>query len=284
MNDRRSRSRLLLAVLSCEFHIESELQDSAYRPTPESSMLLLAPENTVDKNKYLVGIIGLAVGFAVSFFLTTKYNKDNPPKTAIQSASGMAAAGAGGPSGGNQQAMMGNVAAVMEKAKNNPKDAEAQFEAARMFYEIGRVKEAIEYLEKAGEIDPNNLNIAVNLGVLNSKEKNYAQAEKWLVRAIELKPDEAEFHVVLAETYTKRQPPQPDRAIQELQRALKLDPNNGHALDHLVEAHALKKDVRGAEDALKRLKETDPSNERIASLETMVADVKAGKAVVLPTE
>src|ERR1044072_9184684 len=101
MNDRRSISRLLLAVSSREFDIESELQDSAYRPTPESSNLLLAPENTVDKNKYLIGIIGLAVGFSVSFFATTKYNKDNPPKTAVQAAPGMAA-GAGG--AGNQQA------------------------------------------------------------------------------------------------------------------------------------------------------------------------------------
>jgi tetratricopeptide (TPR) repeat protein len=237
----------------------------------------------VDKNKYLVGLIGLALGFAISFFLTTTYNKNNPSMATAQVSPGMTA-GPGAPNGANQQAMMGNVAATIEKAKNNPKDAEAQFEAARVFYEIGRVKEAIQYLEKAGEIDPNNINIAVNLGVLNSSEKNFAQAEKWLGRAIELKPNEPDFYVILAETFIKREPPQPDRAIQDLQRALKVDPKNGHALDHLVEAYTLKKDARAAEGALNQLKQAEPSNERIPELETMLADLKAGKPVVLPKE
>lgn len=237
----------------------------------------------MNKNKYLVGLIGLAIGFAVSFFLTTSYNKNNAPAASAQPSPG-AAGGAGAQGAGNQQASMAQVQQTMERAKNNPKDAEAQFQAARMFYEIGRTKEAIEYLEKAGEIEPNNLNIAVTLGVLNSEEKNYAQAEKWIGRAVALKPDEADLYVELGATFIHRQPPEPDRAIQEFQRALKVDPKSGHALGHMVEAYALKKDARGTEDALNRLKEAEPSNPRIASLEGLLADVKAGKPIVLPKE
>jgi tetratricopeptide (TPR) repeat protein len=237
----------------------------------------------VNKNKYLVGLIGLAIGFAASFFLTTNYNKNNTPVAAAQPSPGMEG-GAGGAGAGNQQAMMAQVQQTMERAKNNPTDAEAQFQAAKLFYEIGRTKEAIEYLEKAGEIEPNNINIAVNLGVLNSQEKNYAQAEKWLGRAVALKPDEADLYVELGATFIHRQPPEPDKAIHEFQRALKVDPKSGHALGHMVEAYALKKDARGAEDALNRLKEAEPSNQRIASLEGLLADVKAGKPIVLPKE
>jgi tetratricopeptide (TPR) repeat protein len=237
----------------------------------------------VNKNKYLVGLIGLAIGFAISFFLTTNYNKNNAPLAAAQPSAG-AAAGAGAQGAGNQQATMAQVQQTMERAKNNPKDADAQFQAARMFYEIGRTKEAIEYLEKAGEIEPNNLNIAVTLGVLNSEEKNYAQAEKWIGRAVALKPDEADLYVELGATFIHRQPPEPDKAIQEFQRALKVDPKSGHALGHMVEAYALKKDARGAEDALNRLKGAEPSNQRIASLEGLLADLKAGKPIVLPKE
>jgi predicted Zn-dependent protease len=88
----------------------------------------------------------------------------------------------------------------------------------------------------------------------------------------------------LAETYVQREPPQPDQAISQLQRALGVDPKNAHAYGHLVEAYALKKDARGAEDAVKRLKETDPTNERISVLEKLVADLKAGKPVTIPKE
>ena len=231
--------------------------------------------------KFLVGLIGLAIGFFISFVLTSNYNKSNagPP------ASATGTAGAGGVGGGpNQQAMMGQVQAVIESARNNPRDARAQFEAARVFYQIGRTKEAIEYLHKAADADPNNLNIAVNLGALSSEVKDYEEAEKWLKRASELDPKDAEIHVELGVTFIQREPPQPDRAIQEIQLALGIDPKNGHALGHLLEAYALKKDSRAAEDTLKRLKETDPTNERIAKLEPVIADLKAGRAVTIPKE
>ena len=79
-------------------------------------------------------------------------------------------------------------------------------------------------------------------------------------------------------------PPQPDQAVVQLQQALKVDPKSGHALGHLIEAYALKKDARAAEETFNRLKETDPTNQRMSTLETLVADLKAGKAVSIPKE
>ena len=233
----------------------------------------------MDKNKYLVGLIGLAIGFIISFFWTQSINK-NSATTGV-AASSMPGGSSGG---GSQQAMMGGVQAILDRAKNNPRDFQAQFEAAKTFYQIGRTKEAIDYLVKASEIDPNDINTAVNLGALNSEIKNYAEAEKWLKHAIELQPKEPDLYVELGVTFIQREPPQSDRAIQEIQHALSIDPKNGHALGHLVEAYALKKDARGAEETVKRLKEADPTNNRISDLEKLVADLKAGKAVTIPKE
>jgi hypothetical protein len=44
----------------------------------------------------------------------------------------------------------------------------------------------------------------------------------------------------------------------------------------------VKKDARGAEEALDRLKQADSNNQRLSALQNMVADVKAGKSVTLP--
>jgi DNA-binding SARP family transcriptional activator len=92
------------------------------------------------------------------------------------------------------------------------------------------------------------------------------------------------MRIEFASAYLQRQPPQLDKAIQELLAELKVNPKDGHALGHLVEAYALKKDARSAEETVKRLKETDPTNQRISVLETLVADLKAGKAVTIPKE
>jgi tetratricopeptide (TPR) repeat protein len=237
---------------------------------------------TVNKNKYVVALIGLAAGFVVSFFLTQNYNKANAGPPSSSGGGVTAAGGAGG-----QQAMMGQVQQVIEKAKSNPNDFQAQVEAARVFNQIGRTAETVDYLKKAYAIDAskfNQLGAAGFIGQYYFDQKNYPEAEVWLTRAIKAEPGEAELYIALAETYVQREPPQPDQAIAQLQQALNVNSKSGHALGHLIEAYALKKDARSAEDTLKRLKDADPTNERISKLETMVADLKAGKPVTIPKE
>jgi tetratricopeptide (TPR) repeat protein len=186
-----------------------------------------------------------------------------------------------------QKAAMGDVAQTIEKAKNNPKDYEAQVAAARVYYQIQRFGEAVEYLEKAYAINPTEIAKQGALGFIGQyyfDQKKYEDAEKWLNKAIEAEPSDPEARIILAETFIKREPPQPDKAIQELQRATKVDPKSAHAYGHLVEAYALKKDAKAAEDALNKLKELEPTNSRISALQGLVADVKAGKSVTLPSE
>lgn len=234
-------------------------------------------------NKYMIALIGLAIGFIVSFMLTTNYNKNN----AGSAASGAPSGTAGGASAGSQQAMMGQVAQIIEKAKSNPTDFQAQIEAARVFNQIGRMAETVDYLKKAYAIDADKFSEIKADGFMGQyyfEQKNYAEAETWFARAIKADPKEADLYVALAETYVQREAPKPDQAVAQLQQALKVDPKNAHALGHLIEAYALKKDVRSAEEALNRLKEIEPANQRIASLQTLVADLKAGKPVTIPKE
>src|SRR5260370_25883088 len=83
---------------------------------------------TVNKNKYVIALIGLALGFVISFFLTQNYNKSNAAPGVSPTQSGMPGAAGGA---GSQQAMMGQVQQILSNAKNNPKDLDAQVEAAR---------------------------------------------------------------------------------------------------------------------------------------------------------
>ena len=243
----------------------------------------------VDKNKYLVGFICLVIGFMVSYFWTSNYNKSNAPVAASGQPAGMPGAG-GAP---NQQAMMAQVQQGIERAKSNPKDFQAQIAAARLFAQVGRDAETVEYLEKAYTINPaefikqskTDLEGALGfMGLYHAEQKKYEEAETWFDRALEANPNDSRVRVELATTFIQRQPPAPDKAIQELQLALKSNAKDAHALGHLIEAYALKKDARGAEEALNNLKAADPANQRLASLQNLVADLKAGKPVSLPKE
>lgn len=237
----------------------------------------------MNKNKYLIALIGLAVGFIISFFLTSNYNKSNAGSASTAASSAMS----GGSSAPGQQAMMGQVQQVIDNAKRSPDDFQAQVEAARVFNKIGRMAETVEYLKKAYAIDPGKfaeLKAAGFLGQYYFEQKNYTEAETWFNRAIKAEPNDPDLHVALAESYVQREPPQPDRAVPLLEQALRIDPKNGHALGHLIEAYALKRDAGGAEQTLRRLKETDPTNQRLSALETLVADLKAGKPISIPKD
>jgi tetratricopeptide (TPR) repeat protein len=283
-------TRLALAQVSCKRE-----QNSAYRPTPltltfakilQFTLFLIRREQKLMNRKYLFGIIGLALGIAISFYMTRDFNAKNMTPTSTSTATGGMAGGTG--AGVNEQkAMMGDVAATIEKAKNNPKDYDAQVAAARAFYQINRFAEAVEYLEKAYAVNPAEIAKQGALGFIGQyyfDQKKYDEAEEWLHKAIEADPNDGDIHVILAETFIQRQPSQPDKAIQDLQKAIKLNPKNAHAFGHMVEAYALKKDAKSAEDALNKLKEMEPTNNRISALQTLIADVKAGKPITLPKE
>jgi tetratricopeptide (TPR) repeat protein len=242
----------------------------------------------VNKNKYLVGLIGLAVGFIISFFWTQSINKSGANQ-------GVAASGAPGAGSGemSQQAMMGQVQQVIERAKNNPSDFQAQIEAAKVFNQVGRKDETVDYLNKAYTANPTEFirqssadlqGVLPFIAMYYDEKKNYAEADTWIRRALDATPNDSEMRIEFASTYLQREPPQPEKAIQELQAELKSNPKDGHALSHLVEAYALRKDASGAEDTLRKLKEVDPTNQRLSALEKVIADLKAGRPVSIPKE
>ena len=235
--------------------------------------------------KHLFGAIGLAVGFIAMFFVTRSINQSEAAMTST--AGGPASRTQSAASQPNQQQMMGDVSSILEKAKNNPTDFRAQMAAGEAHLEIRQVEKAIQFFKKAVEIDPKE---AARIGLLDSmaqyysRQKNYAEAEKWYRRLIEVDPKNSDALVHLGEHFLERTPPELDKAVTYIQSALSLNPKDGHALGHLISAFALKKDVRGAEDAFKRLKEVEPNNQTILTYESMIADLKAGKPITIPTE
>ena len=149
-----------------------------------------------------------------------------------------------------------DAATHLERAvKLQPKTADSHASLGMTYYKLGKVDDAERELAKAVEINPNDADLAVvtrqdlsreegvskrrsrtwsrrccsiprtrsslsNLGVAYRQTNKMAEAEKYFTKAIELKPDQADFHFNLATVYRRQQKTQGgDRRVPEGDRA-----------------------------------------------------------------
>jgi tetratricopeptide (TPR) repeat protein len=196
----------------------------------------------MNRENLLFGIIGILLGFIVGFiFASTMSQKMNTP-AAPTTASGPMPADhppVGAPGGGDPQATRAEVAAQLEKAKNEPNNFDAQLKAAQLYYQIQRFDQSIEYLLKANELKPTDYQTVVTLGVVNLDARHYETAEKWYRAAMKMKSDDA---IVLA---------------------------------GLAEATLQKGDAKAGEDAIAKLEKLDPSSQDLPRFKNLLANLKA---------
>jgi tetratricopeptide (TPR) repeat protein len=196
------------------------------------------------RENILFAIIGILLGFIVGFMFASSMSQRIP---APQVASRSQAMPADHPpvgeaqSGADPQAVREQVAASLEKARNEPKNFDAQVKAAELYYQIGRYDQSIEFLLKANQIQPTDYRTVTLLGLTNLDAGHYETAEKWYRAALKMRQDDV---MVLA---------------------------------GLAAATLEKGDAKAAEDAIAQLEKVDPNSEDLPNFKTKLASLKAGK-------
>ncbi len=147
----------------------------------------------------------------------------------------------GAQNGADPQAVREQVAASLEKARNEPKNFDAQVKAAELYYQIGRYDQSIEFLLKANQIQPTDYRTVTLLGLTNLDAGHYETAEKWYRAALKMRQDDV---MVLA---------------------------------GLAAATLEKGDAKAAEDAIAQLEKVDPNSEDLPNFKTKLASLKASK-------
>jgi tetratricopeptide (TPR) repeat protein len=196
----------------------------------------------MSRENLLFAIIGILLGFIVGFmFASSMSQKMMMPQTASTQQMPADHPAVGGQGGTDPQAVREQVTASLEKARTEPKNFEAQIEAARLYYQIQRYDQAIEFLVKANQIRPTDYETVRMLGVMNLDAGHYDTAVKWYQTAMEMKSDDV---MVLA---------------------------------GLTHATLLKGDAKAAEDAIAKLEKVDPNAEDLPGFRNRLASLKAGK-------
>ena len=146
------------------------------------------------RDNLLFAIIGVLFGFIVGFLFATTMNQRYGPGAPAALSSGQlpadhppTGANPGAPASGNMQA---EVTAQLEKARNDPRNFEAQVKAAELYYQIQRYDPAIEFLLQANQLKPDDYQTLVALGLVNLDAGHYEIAEKWYKAALIKKSDD----------------------------------------------------------------------------------------------
>lgn len=211
-------------------------------------------------------MIGLLGGMIIGFlFANTVNQKGAAPITgAILQNANMPAGHPEVPGTGG--GMQPEVQAAINQAKKEPDNFDAQLKAAEFYYQIQRFDGSIEFLKRANQLKPDNREVIVHLGNAYFDTGKYEEAEKWYTTALAKKADDVDVRTDLGLTFIFRDKPNYDRAIQEFQRSLALDPNHPQTLQNLTVAYTKKGDAARANETLAKLEGLDPANESIQKL------------------
>src|SRR5947209_7484983 len=227
------------------------------------------------KDNLLFSIIGALVGVIAGYVFATTVNQRGYVARTSSSSSGQLTQDSRlhgnqpespGDALANQGGEAADNSAVIEQAKAQPSDFEAQMKAAGALYQARRFDEAIEFLTRANKLRPDSYEAIVALGDTNFDAGRYDVAEKWYTAALEKKPDDVNVRTDLGLTFLFREPMNVDRAIKEFRQSLQIDPNHEQTLQDITVALTKKGSFDEADATLKKLAEVNPSNPGLAKL------------------
>jgi tetratricopeptide (TPR) repeat protein len=116
----------------------------------------------------------------------------------------------------------------------------------------GRYDEAIVAFQQALALQPADATICADLGTTYEVQRDYAAAEEWLQKAVQLDPNSGTLALRLARFHVEHAIKVRDAGRQAASRATKLLPGNAEAWELLGWAHYLSEEPLAARSALDR--------------------------------
>jgi tetratricopeptide (TPR) repeat protein len=253
------------------------------------------PDNpSLNKKVFIVGALGVILGFLAGFFLADNINRSEHEKLRAELASARAGAtpeqgsGAGRgqrtsvPGGDPSTALSEEqIVNAIRKADQSPQDAEMQKKVGQGILlfasESGNasyLSDGARILKRAHELDPKDYKTTVLAGDAQflverqggGDAKMIAEARKLYEAALASKPDDAVVRTKLGLTYFYDSPPDPKRAIAEYRRALQSAPRQEMSLQSLVAALMETGELDEAARRLDELEKLNPSNAELSGL------------------
>lgn len=198
-------------------------------------------------------VIGLASGFLTANYLNRNLETPSGTNPMVQ--------GGSQPQAVTQNGMMQDVAQVIEKARANPDDFDAQMAAASMYAQIQRSDKALEFYQVAANIKGLGFDKTVALANALFDIREFDIARPLYLEALKLQPDNVDVRSDLGATFRDGSTPDFDSAIREFETVLKTNPKHEPTLFNLGATYLRMNDRVNAEKTLETLEQAAPGNE-----------------------
>jgi tetratricopeptide (TPR) repeat protein len=125
---------------------------------------------------------------------------------------------------------------MQQAVKLSPTDAFSYSNLGIVYYQLNQYENAIDALNSAKALDPNDAKTRNYLGCAESQKGWQEVAEKEFRKAIEIDPNFGDAHFNLALVYATSKPPSLELARREYNRALELGIARDPRLEGLLQA------------------------------------------------
>lgn len=223
------------------------------------------------KNAFLAGTIGLIAGLIIGFSVANTINQNaaatapDRPAPAIDPRTGQTAPGQSQPTG-----MLEDVQKTLDKARDEPDNYEAQIDAGRMYARIQNFEKALEFFQKAQRLKPEDFEANAFLGNAFLDARQFENAETYYQKALEIRPDNVTVRSDLAATFVQRRQPDYERAFEEFEKALEIDPKHEPTLYNMSIAYLRKGEKENAAKMLEKLREANPESDLVPKLSQLI--------------
>ncbi len=173
----------------------------------------------------------------------------------------------------------------ISEAKSNPNDFNFQKNLGIGLYRYAALKQdpalfekAAEILDRAFQLNSGDYDVIValgnsyfDIGYLRKEDENLLKGREFYQKALEINKEDSDVRTDYALTYYLLSQPDLDKTIEELNRAININPKNEKALQVLTEAYIKQNKYAEAEKILAQLKASNPNNPTIPNLSARLA-------------
>jgi tetratricopeptide (TPR) repeat protein len=170
------------------------------------------------KKSFVYAIGGLLLGLLVGF----KLANDSYRSQRAEILNAEIAQAAANPNAGGAQAGQGAIEqtrAIIEKARQNKNDFAAQMDAAKQFMDIQRPEGALEFLQQAVKLKPDDPDALTELAGANFFQEKFADAIPWARKALAKKSDSqpAKFYLAYSLILSRQNLKEAEQLLTQLE-------------------------------------------------------------------
>lgn len=238
----------------------------------------------MNKKIFWLSIIGIIISFVGGFLLANALNRNEINNLTAENARLNKETNLTSQNNPESELTENEIQEKIAEAEKNPNNFNFQkglglglYRYAMLRQDKALLNKVEKLLQRAYELNSDDYevivslgNIYFDLGQINKDKNSNEKARKLYLEALAKNPKDINVRTDLGLTYLLTESPQVEKASDELEKSLEIDPKNERALQYMTEAQIKQGNNKKASEYLAKLKEVNAQNKGIENLEKQI--------------